>query len=110
MTEFIEPTELLEKLNADATPLVIDVRTPDEFNQGHIPGAINIPMDDLPTRLSEIPKERPIVSYCNMRHPGNSRGERAAQFLKDSGYQALAIDGGFIEWNKAGLPVEAQSL
>ncbi|MFB5193031.1 rhodanese-like domain-containing protein [Alicyclobacillus fastidiosus] len=86
--------------------LVIDVRTHDEFSQGHIPGAVHIPIDDLPTRLSEIPKEKSIVSYCNMRHRGNSRGERAAKYLQENGFKAFAIDGGFVEWNHTGLPIE----
>lgn len=106
MNELIKPEELQKKLNTYDVPLVIDVRTPDEFNEGHIPGAVNIPIDDLPNRLSEIPKERPIVPYCNMHHRGNSRGERAARLLEDNGYEAHAIDGGFVEWNKADLPVE----
>jgi phage shock protein E len=106
MNEFIKPADLEKKLNKKDAPLVIDVRTPDEFNGGHIPGAVNIPLDDLPNRLSGIRKERPIVPYCNMHHRGNSRGERAAQLLRDNGFEARAIDGGFVEWNKAGLTVE----
>ncbi|SHJ74254.1 rhodanese-like domain-containing protein [Alicyclobacillus tolerans] len=106
MTEFIKPVDLQEKLNSDDRPLVIDVRSSDEYNEGHVPGAINISIDDLPNRLSEIPKDRQIIPYCNMRHRGNSRGERAAQYLQENGFKAIAIDGGFVDWNKTGLPVE----
>lgn len=93
MGDFIKPSDLKGKIDTDDAPLVIDVRAHDEFNEGHVPGAVNIPVDDLPNRLSEIPKDRPIVPYCNMYHRGNSRGERAAQLLKDNGYEAHAIDG-----------------
>ena len=106
MAEFINPVDLNEKLNSDDRPFVIDVRSSDEYNEGHVPGAVNIPIDVLSNRLTEIPKERQIVPYCNMRHRGNSRGERAAQYLLENGFKAIAIDGGFVDWNKAGLPVE----
>jgi rhodanese-related sulfurtransferase len=79
---------------------------PDEFRKGHIPGAINIPIDELANRLSEITKEKPIVSYCNMQHRGNSRGEKAAQLLKENGFEANVIDGGFVYWNETGLPIQ----
>src|SRR6185312_11203511 len=87
----------------DATqpPLVIDVRGPKEYAAGHLPGARNLPLGKL-TRLvardGELPKDRPIVTYCNMHHPGQSRGERAAALLAEHGYPASALAGGYSAW------------
>lgn len=49
---------------------------------------------------------RLIVTYCNMHHRGESRGERAAALLREKGYEARTLDGGYPAWKEAGLPVE----
>jgi len=87
-------------------PLVIDVRGPGEYAAGHVQGAVNLPLGQLPKKLKQVPRDRPVVTYCNMHHRGESRGERAAAFLREQGYQALTIDGGYPAWKEAGLPVE----
>lgn len=86
-------------------PVVVDVRAPDEYAAGHVTGAINIPAGELSERYAEIPNDRPVVTYCNMQHPGTSRGERSAELLRSHGYQAYALEGGFPAWRTAGLPV-----
>jgi rhodanese-related sulfurtransferase len=87
-------------------PLVIDVRGKADYARGHLHGALHIPLAKLPERLKRLPHDRPIVTYCNMHHPGQSRGERAAALLSGEGFQALAIDGGFTAWEAHGLPIE----
>lgn len=88
-------------------PLIVDVRGASEYAAGHARGAVNIPLDALADRLGELPKDTPIVTYCNMNHPGHSRGERAAAVLGERGYAASALAGGFPAWQAAGLPVAA---
>lgn len=72
-------------------PFLLDVRLPTEFSAGHIPGAVNIPVDDLRSRLSEIPTGRKIVTYCQV----GQRGYLATRILLQAGFPAVNIGGGF---------------
>lgn len=104
--DLINPAALYTQLNSDSTPMVIDVRGAKEYAAGHVQGATNIPLSDLARKLKKLPTDRLIVTYCNMHHPGQSRGERAAALLSEKGFKAMAINGGFPAWQTAGLPVE----
>ncbi|GLV47508.1 sulfurtransferase [Thermus sp. LT1-2-5] len=81
---------------------ILDVREPSELQAGKIPGAVNIPIRDLPKRLGELPKGKPILVYCGIGH----RGAMALVFLKGQGYNVKSILGGFKAWSEAKLPVE----
>jgi rhodanese-related sulfurtransferase len=94
--------------NARGTVLIVDVRDPDEFAAGHVAGAHNVPLDELERLMGELPRDRTVVTYCNMAHRGASRGERAASLLASRGFDAQALDGGYPGWKAAGLPVEEQ--
>ncbi len=72
-------------------PLLVDVRTPQEFSQSHIPGALNIPVDDLRSRLGELPRDRQIAIYCQV----GQRGYLATRILKQAGFSAANIGGGY---------------
>lgn len=72
-------------------PFVLDVRTPQEFAAGHIPGAVNIPVDDLRSRLDELPRDRTIAAYCQV----GQRGYLATRILLQSGFDAANIGGGY---------------
>jgi NADPH-dependent 2,4-dienoyl-CoA reductase/sulfur reductase-like enzyme/rhodanese-related sulfurtransferase len=72
-------------------PLLLDVRTPTEFAAGHIPGAVNIPVDDLRSRLNELPRDRPIAVYCQV----GQRGYLATRILLQAGFKAANIGGGY---------------
>lgn len=72
-------------------PLLVDVRTPKEFASGRIPGAINIPVDELRGRLDELPRDRPINVYCQV----GIRGYLATRILLQSGFCAANIAGGY---------------
>ncbi|AWM40583.1 Coenzyme A disulfide reductase [Gemmata obscuriglobus] len=72
-------------------PLLLDVRTPTEFASGHIPGALNIPVDDLRRRLAELPKGRPIVAYCQV----GQRGYLATRILMQAGFAVSNLGGGY---------------
>lgn len=83
---------------------VIDVRPPDEFALGHVPGAINVPLADLQARLPEIDPDREIVAYC--RGPWCVMSFEAVAALRRHGFRARRLEDGLPEWKAAGLPVE----
>ncbi|VBB84462.1 Putative NADH oxidase [Podospora comata] len=70
---------------------LLDVRSPKEFASGHIDGAVNIPLGDLRKRLDEVPKDKPIISYCQVGY----RGYLGYRILKQDGYDAVNLDGGY---------------
>jgi rhodanese-related sulfurtransferase len=98
----IEPNELSRKLSGDAKPLVLDVRQPQEVQaEGIIAGSLHIPMNEIPARLAEVPREGELVAVCK-------RGQRSwnvAQWLRQQGYDASSLSGGLDAWRAAGLPV-----
>jgi rhodanese-related sulfurtransferase len=63
MSDYIAPETLRQQQLADAAPTVVDVRSAEEYAAGHLPGARHIPVDDLATRLGELPRDRPVVTY-----------------------------------------------
>jgi phage shock protein E len=86
-------TEAVAKVKAGA--VLLDVRTVEEFGEGHIKGAINIPVQNLAERLKELPaKDKPIVVYC---HSG-ARSARARRMLMDAGYKDVMDIGGMSNW------------
>jgi rhodanese-related sulfurtransferase/DNA-binding transcriptional ArsR family regulator len=82
---------------------VLDVRPPEEYAAGHIPGAINVPLADLRKRLHELPGNREIIAYC--RGPYCLLAFDAVAALRRKGRNARRLAGGFPEWRSAGLPV-----
>lgn len=99
--EPVAAAELLERVR-DGLATVIDVRPPEEFAQGHIPGALNIPLDQLERRLGEIPDDRETVAYC--RGPWCVLSFEAVARLRAAGRSARRLDDGWPEWRKAGMP------
>ncbi|ABM61429.1 ArsR/SmtB family transcription factor [Halorhodospira halophila] len=95
--------ELLERLRAGMVTL-IDVRPPEEFAAGHLPGAINIPAEELEAHLDELPAGREIVAYC--RGPYCALSIDAVRQLRTRGRQAYRLARGFPEWKAQGLPVQ----
>ena len=89
----------------DATLLILDARTPEEFAAGHVPGAINIPYTYLPASISSLPDAagKDIVVYCET----GVRAERAASRLKENGFKRLLhLDGDMKAWRDKQQPVE----
>lgn len=72
-------------------PMLLDVRTIEEFSAGHLPGAVNIPVDELRSRLNELPCDRPIAAYCQV----GQRGYLATRILLQSGFQVTNLGGGY---------------
>ncbi len=106
-SDLISPQEVYSSRSADSPPVIIDVRGPSEFTAGHVQGASNITLGQLPRKIKQLPRDRLLVTYCNMHHRGKSRGERGAALLREQGFQARTIDGGYPAWQESGLPVEA---
>lgn len=95
--------ELLSRL-ADGLVTVLDVRPEDEFANGHIPSAINIPLAQLRSRLTDLPADREIVAYC--RGPWCVLAFEAVALLRKEGRAARRLAGGLPEWRLDGLPVQ----
>jgi rhodanese-related sulfurtransferase len=77
-------------------PLLLDVRTPKEVAAGSLPGAVNIPVDELRSRLHELPRDRPIVVYCRV----GQRGYVALRILLHHGFQAVNLSGGYLTYRQ----------
>lgn len=80
--------------------VLLDVREQEEWDAGHAPGAIHIPMGELPVRVEELPEEELLV-ICR----SGGRSARSVQWLTQAGYDAYNVDGGMKGWAQAGLPV-----
>jgi ArsR family transcriptional regulator len=100
--EPVSRTELLHRLRA-GTAAVLDVRPEDEFRQGHLPGALNIPLAQLERRLAELPPNQEIVAYC--RGPWCVLSFEAVAMLRQRGFRVRRLEDGYPEWKMAGLPV-----
>lgn len=98
--------ELVKRLK-DKRVLLLDVRPKDEFAQGHLPGALNIPLPQLGKQLSKLLKWAQIVAYW--RGPYCVLSFEAVAALRAKGYDARRLDDDFPEWKAAGLPVRSAS-
>jgi rhodanese-related sulfurtransferase/DNA-binding transcriptional ArsR family regulator len=81
---------------------VLDVRPPEEFAAGHVPGAVNIPMHELEKRLAELPRRKEVVAYC--RGPYCLMSYDAVNLLRRKGLKARRLKDGLPQWRLAGLP------
>jgi ArsR family transcriptional regulator len=99
--------ELLSRIGAGLVT-VLDVRPEDEFAQGHIAGALNIPIGELERRLIELPVGREVVAYC--RGPYCVFSFEAVAALRGHGYLVRRMEDGYPEWKAAGLPVETVAV
>ncbi len=81
---------------------LLDVRTPPEWEEAHVPGATLIPLDELAQRLNEVPRDKPVMVICR----SGNRSAVARDMLKDAGFtQVTSIAGGIRAWMAAGFPV-----
>ena len=105
--EPVSREELIERVRA-GTATALDVRPEDEFADGHVAGAINIPLAQLKHRLAELPIDLEIVAYC--RGPWCVLSFEAVATLRQRGYRVRRLEDGYPEWKMAGLPVGQLSL
>ncbi len=101
--EPISRDELLARAEGSAV-VVLDVRPREEYEAGHIPGAVSVPLGELEARLAALPRDAEIVAYC--RGPYCVLAPQALRLLQRRGYQARRLRDGLPEWRRAGLPVE----
>jgi DNA-binding transcriptional ArsR family regulator/rhodanese-related sulfurtransferase len=96
-TQAVTRNELLERMHRGGI-VVLDVRPSNEYKAGHIPGAISIPLEELPDRLAELPGDLEIVAHC-LAHD-------AVRLLNAQGHVAWRLDDGMLEWRLEALPVD----
>ncbi len=101
--EPVDREKFLERVQNGAVT-VLDVRPEDEYHYGHIPHSISIPLKELVTRLSELPRDQEIVAYC--RGPYCVLAMQAVEILQAHGFQAVRLDYGVQDWRANGLPVD----
>jgi len=111
-TFFMSPEQLepvsrreLVKRAREKSVLILDVRPTEEFEAGHIRGAVSIPLNDLKRRLARLPKQKEIVAYC--RGPYCVLSVHAVELLRSRGFRARRLADGFPEWRGAGLPIDS---
>jgi rhodanese-related sulfurtransferase len=85
----------------DESVVLLDVREDDEWQRGHAPGALHIPMGQVPARLAEIDSAATLYVVCGM----GGRSQRVAQYLAQNGYTPVNVSGGMLAWAGAGRPV-----
>lgn len=100
---FIGPIKGMKNLSAadfseqikQGERMIIDVREPHEFRRGHLPGAVNIPLSQLPSRMKEVPSDRRLFLYCQ----SGMRSKQAARLLSKQGFTGLSnLRGGIASW------------
>lgn len=104
----VQPAELAALLDQAEAPLLLDVRTPEEFAAGHVPGARLIPIQELESRLGELEayQQRGVVAYCE----AGGRASRARELLREHGFTSVRLlDGSMRRWRKEGRAVETGS-
>lgn len=97
------PSTTVDSIPAEA--FVLDVREPDEWSAGHIDSALHVPLAQVPDRLGELPKDRPIAVFCR----GGGRSARATAFLVQNGINAHNVSGGMRAWEAAGRPMISEN-
>ncbi len=103
MSPGITPQQLLEKLDTDKAPLVVDVRVPAEFGVAHIPGAINIPLAEIEERLDEFKHDNGVLIYCI----NGSRTRQAEAILLGADIpNVYHLEGTFSGWIRGKRPIE----
>jgi rhodanese-related sulfurtransferase len=93
------------EVHAIEDAVILDVREPRELEQARIEGTIDIPLGELVERLDEVPRDATVYVICHV----GGRSAQATQYLEANGIDAVNIDGGIVQWYRAGLPVTVDS-
>ena len=104
--EELDKDELWRRIQRKDRLVVLDVRPQEEYDAGHIPGAISIPLAELKKRIKELPKSKQIVAYC--RGPLCALAPEATRYLKSKGYKVKRLVEGAPDWEAAGLPLSSR--
>src|ERR1044071_6134101 len=103
--EEIDSPSLAAALESETPPVLVDVREQDEWDEGHIPGAVHIPRGNLESRIERVAPDRTqqVVLYCAV----GARSAFAAKTLEELGYErVVSLAGGYTEWKRNGLPTQ----
>src|SRR5216117_624855 len=103
----IDASQARERIES-GEPVVVDVREQEEWDEGHIPGAVHVPRGHLESRIERLAPDtgRPVVVYCS----AGNRSEFAAKTLTELGYEdVVSLSGGFTDWKRNGFPVQLQA-
>jgi rhodanese-related sulfurtransferase len=96
---------MIEAGQVPADAYLLDVREPDEWIAGHAPGAVHLPLMDIPARLEEVPRDGTVVVVCRM----GGRSAQAVAYLMQNGYDNVVnLDGGMRDWAAAGKPMVSE--
>lgn len=101
--ERVDREALFTRVRSGAVTL-LDVRPPEEYQAGHIPGAVSVPLAELQRRLADLPRDREIVAYC--RGPYCVMAIEAVEMLRSHGFTAIRMEEGVPDWRARGLDVE----
>ena len=101
--ERVDGDELLRRVRRGEVA-ILDVRPPEEFRAGHIPGALSVPLAELKKRLAQLPKNRDVVAYC--RGPYCVMAIEAVALLRKKGFRAYRMEQGVVEWRALGGRVD----
>mgnify|MGYP001822721623 FL=1 len=102
--QVITSADLVQRLEGEDAPVILDVRSPEEYAEGHIPGAINVPYDQIAANLDSLESflTAEVVVYCRT----GRRAGVAEKALREAGFtQVVDLEGHMTTWNEAGLPV-----
>lgn len=86
--------DLAELVARGEAPTIIDVRTPEEYAEGHVPGSRLVPLDQLPFALAQLPRDRTLYLICR----SGSRSDYAGQWLAQQGFDVVNVAGGMLYW------------
>jgi rhodanese-related sulfurtransferase len=104
----VKALDLAQAIERGCAPMIVDVRSPAEFAEGHVPGAINVPFNEVGKRIGSLPPDRatPLVLYCGH----GPRAWLAAASLRRRGYRTIDfVRGHMAAWRRAGLPEQRTS-
>jgi rhodanese-related sulfurtransferase len=99
-----EPAPVVTVADVPEGAVLLDVREQDEWDAGHAPGALHVPLGDLPARLGDLPDDAELQVLCR----AGGRAARAAAWLQQNGYDAVVVDGGMGAWQDAGRAVVSE--
>jgi rhodanese-related sulfurtransferase len=104
----MQPDRARQLLDAGETILFFDLREPEEFKRGRLPGAVSLPLKELPAHFSKVPRAGRVVLYCSCG-PGNIEEGYSYQILRGQGYRNVSVlVGGFTEWQRLGYPLDTE--
>jgi rhodanese-related sulfurtransferase len=102
---FPSPVSSVDPSGVSSGAALLDVREPDEWQAGHIEGAVHIPLGELPSRLAEVPDDGELVVVCR----SGARSAQAVAWLAQNGYEALNLRGGMGAWAAAGREMVSET-